>query len=69
MYAPPVSASTGLIVHRLAARAVIQDWEHGCLSEDPIEHVVCFFFCLTISQFVYDVMYIEISKDGLALVR
>ena len=40
VYASPLSASTGLTVHRLAARAVIQDWEHGCLSADPVEHVV-----------------------------
>ena len=44
VYASPLSASTGLTVHRLAARAVIQDWEHGCLSADPVEHVVILSF-------------------------
>ncbi|XP_067947430.1 protein mono-ADP-ribosyltransferase PARP4-like [Watersipora subatra] len=36
--ASPITASTGLTIHRLAARAVIQDWENGCLSTDSVEH-------------------------------
>lgn len=38
--ASSLTASTGLIVHRLAARSVILDWEHGSLSPDPVKHQV-----------------------------
>ena len=37
----PMLATKGLSVHRLAARSVIQDWEHGSLSSDPSHHAVC----------------------------
>ena len=46
--ASPLTASTGLIVHRLAARAVIQDWENGCLATDSVEHEVGSYISLAV---------------------
>ncbi|XP_057306534.1 protein mono-ADP-ribosyltransferase PARP4-like isoform X3 [Hydractinia symbiolongicarpus] len=33
-----LSTLTGLSIHRLAAKAVIEDWENGMLNEDQIQH-------------------------------
>ncbi|XP_076466190.1 uncharacterized protein LOC143297656 [Babylonia areolata] len=36
----PLSITSGLVVHRLTARALIQDWETGLLSDDRTLHEV-----------------------------
>lgn len=51
------------ILHRLAARAVIQDWEDGSLDPDKIQHEVNIFsvFNYLIDFFLYK--YIELYRD------
>ena len=44
------------VVHRLTARAVIQDWEAGLLSDDRTHHEVefiCFVFQLFFSSLLF----------------
>ncbi|XP_072047177.1 protein mono-ADP-ribosyltransferase PARP4-like [Amphiura filiformis] len=35
-----VKKSQGMIIHRLAARAIVQDWEEGALHSDRLHHEV-----------------------------